>query len=140
MRATRKVALAFAILLGVLLVLVAIGYFLLAGLVPKFGEAMFRDFYAPSKPEYYYISDPAFAGFFGGSCGLGRLRKLSVDPSISLRGRKRAAELILYIESGQHVPDLRKEIAEVQSRGIGTPPLYRYAQFVIWHDQARVKK
>lgn len=140
MSAAKKAILGIAIFVGVLFLALAGGYLVLAGLMPKFGEAIFRESYDRANHEYPVLGDTTLAGSFGGSCGLRRLSRLRSDPSISLVGRARAGEVILYIESGRHVADLEKEIKDVQSRGMGMPPFYRYAQFVIWHDRARGTK
>lgn len=136
----KKAALGVAISAGVLLLIVAVGYLALAGLVPKFGEAMFRETYEPVQPTYTVLSDSQLALAFGGSCGLARLSRLHADPAMSPVGKKRAAEMILYIRSGRHVTDLQREIKEILASGRSFPPAYRYAQFVIWHDRSLVTK
>lgn len=104
--------------------------------LPAMGESMFRGDFAVGSDMFTCRSDLERAVYFGGRSGLSRLRRLSQDPKIAPAGKLCATRLVTYIESGQHIVHLRRELSEVDQQGVPLPLLTKTLyRFVVWRDE-----
>src|ERR1700733_10103611 len=80
--------------------------------VPALAESGFRKDFSPDQSMFTVNPDFERALAFGGRLGLSRLERLSQDTTIAPAGRAVAVHLVKYIESGQHVVDMRREFTK----------------------------
>ena len=97
------------------------GLWVLTCLGVRHGERYFLEKSDPRRALHPVLADYEWAMIFYGHAGLGRLRELSRDPSLSVGQRKVADQTADYIQDGRYL----REIEWLES----LTPFYRSPEF-----------